>query len=73
MKYFSDCLAKLIKDKGITQKELYTELNLGRNQLHFWVIGKAEPDLESLKKIAQYFDVTIDFLLGLEDEFGGKV
>lgn len=73
MQYFSDILRNLLKEKGITQKELYPKLGISKNQLHYWIKNKAEPDLEILVKIAQYFDVTTDYLLGLEDEFGNKV
>lgn len=32
-----------------------------------------EPSASAVKKLAVYFDVTADYLLGLEDEFGNKI
>lgn len=65
-------LCQLIEESGLTQKEIYEKLNLSKNQLHYWKKGKAEPDLEQLKLLCNFFDVTADYLLGLEDEFGNK-
>jgi transcriptional regulator with XRE-family HTH domain len=45
---------------------------MSKNQIHYWIKNKAEPDLETLKKIALYFNVTTDYLLGLENEDGTK-
>jgi len=73
MEDFSKCLASLINEQSITQNKLGKELNASRNQVHCWVKGKTEPKIDFLKKIARYFDVRINFLLGLEDEFGNKV
>jgi len=73
MEYFSNILSSLLAEKALTQQELCKKLNFSKNQMHYWVKNKAEPDLESLVKLARYFDVTVDYLLGLEDEFGNKV
>jgi len=70
MKTFCNCLNALIKEKGVTQRELHTALGLSKNQIHYWLKGRVEPDLESLAKIAIYFEVSTDYLLGLVDEFG---
>ena len=72
MKYFSEMLENLLKENELTQKELYINLGISKNQLHYWIKNKAEPDLEMLMKIAVYFDVSTDYLLGLEDDFGNK-
>ena len=73
MKYFSTVLESLLKEKGIMQKKLCADLGVSKNQLHYWIKNKAEPDLEILTEIAAYFEVSTDFLLGLEDEFGNKI
>jgi len=73
MKYFSEMLGALLKEKELTQKELSIDLGVSRNQIHYWIKNKAEPDLEILTRIALYFDVSADYLLGLEDELGSKI
>lgn len=58
------------KRKGLTQKQLATYLNLSANAICEWEKGRSEPSFETLKKIADYFDVSVDYLLGREDDFG---
>ncbi|MDR3294087.1 MAG: helix-turn-helix transcriptional regulator [Clostridiales bacterium] len=72
MEYFAIKLLEKMKEKGITQKKLYQELNIGKNQIHYWVKNKAEPDLETLKRLAIYLETTSDYLIGLENEDGIK-
>ena len=67
MKHFSETFERLLKERGITQKDLCALLDVSKNQVHYWIKNKAEPDLEMLVKIARFFDVSADYLLGLED------
>lgn len=50
--------------KGIQQKELALELNIPPNTLSQYENGKREPNFDVLKTIAEYFNVTTDYLLG---------
>lgn len=58
------------KRKGLTQKQLAAYLNLSANAICEWEKGRSEPNFDTLKKIADYFDVSVDYLLGREDDFG---
>lgn len=58
-------LSRFRKNKQLTQIDLANELNLTRNNISDWEIGRTEPSLETLIKISNYFNVTIDELLGL--------
>lgn len=64
-------LGKTIKElrleEGISQRELGNRLNVCNQTVSFWESGQREPDLDTLLKIAKYFNVTTDYLLGLED------
>lgn len=64
-------LGKTIKElrleEGISQRELGNRLNVCNQTVSFWESGQREPDLDTLLKIAKYFNVTADYLLGLED------
>jgi len=60
-------IKKLRKNKDLSREDLSKVLNLS-----YWAIAKYEtgdrvPDSKTLKKIADYFDVSIDYLLGRTD------
>lgn len=60
---FCETLRELIENKEITQKQLAIELNVATSTIGSYVQGVREPDFHTLKRIAQYFHVTIDYLL----------
>lgn len=53
----------------LSQKELASMLGIPANTLCQWETGKREPDYEMLKKIAERFSVTTDYLLGFEEHY----
>ena len=61
-------LKELREKKKISQTELANYLNLTQVQISKYELGKNEPDLNTTKKIASYFNVTIDYLLGTSEE-----
>ena len=61
---FGRKLKGLIEEKGITQKELALQLNIAPSTVSSYVQNTREPDFATLKLIAEYFSVTIDYLLG---------
>jgi len=66
---FSKRLSALLKEEGILQKDLCSKLNLSKNQVHYWIKDKAEPDLQTLIRIADFFDVSIDYLVGRKENY----
>lgn len=64
---FGDILRKLIEDRGITQKKLAACLNIAPSTLGNYIQNSREPDYETLKRIAEYFNVTVDYLIGYPD------
>ena len=64
MEDFSKRLKKLRLEKGLLQRELAELLNLTRPAITYYELGKRFPDQEILKKIADFFDVSIDYLVG---------
>ena len=67
-KNFNVHLSLLRKEKGLSQQQLATELNLGnQTNISRWESGKFEPDIASLIKLADFFDVSIDYLVGRKD------
>ena len=58
----------LRKKNGLSQTELGKILNLSQKAISRYENGSAEPDLKTIKKIATFFNVTIDYLLGTEED-----
>lgn len=59
-----ETITKLRFEKGIYQKELASYLNLSVGTISNYEQGIHHPDLNTLCKIADYFGVTTDYLLG---------
>ena len=61
----SDNLKELRKNKGNTQEDLAEFLTISINAVSKWERGECYPDIELLPKIAMYYDVSVDDLLGV--------
>ncbi len=59
-------LRTLREQKKLSQKECAEQLGLKKASLGFYERGKVSPSVETLFKIADYFGVSIDYLLGHE-------
>lgn len=57
-------IAELRNKKGLTQTEAAKLLNISRSRLALYETNKRDIDTETLKVIADYFGVTVDYLLG---------
>ena len=64
-------LRTLRKASGLTQVALCEKLNIAQATLWGYETGVHEPDMETILKIADYFGVSIDYLLGRSDINGG--
>lgn len=60
-------LIELRHKKGITQQDVATNINISRTTYAHYEISRREPDNETLAKIANFFGVSTDYLLGLTD------
>ena len=67
MNKFSEVLSELMKEKNISQIQLARYLNVGQQTVSKYMNHKIEPSLDTVIKIAKYFEVSTDYLLGLED------
>ncbi len=57
-------LKELRKKKGMSQLRLATELNTTQNTISRYETGEREPGIDELIKIAEYFNVSVDYLIG---------
>lgn len=67
-KKFNERLKELREDNDLTQTKLAKELNIDQRSLSFYEIGKYEPNLETLINLSLYFNVSVDYILGLTNE-----
>ena len=51
------------KQKNLNQLKVAMDLNISRETLSHYENGKRSPDIEMLKKLSDYFNVSIDFLI----------
>ena len=59
-----DRIALLREKRGLTQEELSSKLGISRAALSHYETNRREPDYATLDKIANFFDISLDFLLG---------
>lgn len=64
---FAMRLKKLREQKRLNQTELANLLKVSNGSISKWERGDRQPDYETLEKIADTFNVTIDYLLGRSD------
>lgn len=63
---FGIILKELRKEVNLSQDQLGKKLGFSNQTVSFWESGKREPSLDALVSVAKYFDVSVDFLLGIE-------
>lgn len=61
-------LAYLRRREGISQKDLGRELNISHYTISSYEKGRSEPSDEIKARIARYFNVSADYLIGLIDD-----
>ena len=67
MKAFADKLLELRQERGISQAELAKTIGVSYAIVCYWETDRSEPTAINIVKIADYFNVTTDFLLGRVD------
>ena len=61
--YFGNTLRELRIEKGISQRKLGEDLQVVNQTISFWETGSREPDIDTLLKIASYFQVPVGYLI----------
>ncbi len=69
---FKDIIKDLRESQEMSQYELARALQVSQSAVAKWELGKTEPTSSALVAIARFFNVSADYLLELEDEFGNK-
>ena len=58
---------QLRKERGLTQVELAKMVNVQQTTVSKWEVGRATPDYPVLLKLAEIYNVSVDYLLGREE------
>lgn len=61
-------LKKLRKINNISQQRLASDIGISQQSINKYENQKTEPDISTLIKLAEYFDTTVDYLVGFTDE-----
>ena len=61
---FQNIFKRLRNSCGLTQAEIAEKLGISRSTIGMYETGAREPDFDTLEKIADFFNVDIDYLLG---------
>lgn len=72
MDIFALRLDKLIKENKITRYKVAKDLKCSKQSVINWCEGISEPKISYIRALAEYFDVSSDYLIGLEDDTGAK-
>ncbi|MDE5978204.1 MAG: helix-turn-helix domain-containing protein [Turicibacter sp.] len=64
MTTIGNSISKVRKEAGLTQQQVANHLNVVRTSISNWENGTRTPDAEILVKLAELFNVSVDYLLG---------
>ena len=64
----SENIKKARNDRHLSQRALADIIGVSQQTVGSWEVGRTSPDNEMLKKLANYFNVSVDYLLGRTDE-----
>ena len=68
MQLFCERVKELRVENNLTQKQLAEKLQTTNSSVCDWEKGRSQPDLKTLANMAQLFQVSADYLLGLKDD-----
>ena len=65
---FSDRIIQLQKERKLLQKDIASSVGLSLRAYQYYEKGQKEPTLSVLLRLADYFDVSLDYLVGRSDD-----
>ena len=68
MRDFSEVLHELRVEKKVSQKALGEVLGVSDRNIRFYETGEHRPDFDGLIKLADFFQVSLDYLVGRSEE-----
>ncbi len=64
---FCERLKELRKDLNLSQQQLASIIGTNNSSVCDWERGRSQPDIETIIKLCKLFQVSADYLLGIED------
>ncbi|SKC61706.1 helix-turn-helix domain-containing protein [Maledivibacter halophilus] len=71
-KQFGDRLKELRLELGLTQEQLAQKFNTGKASISHYESNKRLPDASTIEKFADFFEVSVDYLLGRKDTYSSE-
>ena len=68
-KTFSEILSDFLKDNELTQVAFAKKVGIKQSQVSEWLQGKAKPGYDILKQMAQAFNISADYFLGIVESY----
>lgn len=65
---FHEILRQLRKERGLSQTKAATGIGKKQRMYSFWETGSFEPNMEEIRRLCHFYDVSADYLLGLTAE-----
>ena len=65
---FIERLLELMNERNVSIRQLSSDVGFGVNQIKYWKTHGTLPKADIVEKIAEYFGVSVDYLLGKEEE-----
>ncbi|MBE6877259.1 MAG: helix-turn-helix transcriptional regulator [Ruminococcus sp.] len=65
-------MKQLRRQKGLTQQQLADYLHVSKGTVGMWETGRREPNTEILSELADFYGVSVDYLLGRETLSGAQ-
>ena len=65
---FKDVFVKLLQERNVSSYKITKDIGINNGLISTWRNGKNTPSAENLVKLADYFDVSVDYLLGRTDK-----
>ena len=62
-----DRIKELRKEKNFSQSQLARQIGVSQKAVDYWELGTNEPKASYIVKLAELFEVSADFLLGIDD------
>jgi len=65
---FGERIRNLREDRDLTQSELGAQVNMTQRKISYIERGKYEPSIDDIVSLCKFFDISSDYLLGLNDK-----
>ena len=67
-KTYVERIKQLREEDGLSQAQLAKAVGISQAAIALWELGDRTPSADAIIKLAEFFDVSADYLLGLKDE-----